>query len=220
MKKICLLSGPDKTKYFNNKITKEIKSLIDNPSSMVVIPANPNNSEKNDKHFYGGENTLGVINTFKKIFPKLDNFVLLDSRITKEKGKNALKKADIIYLLGGDPFRQLKYLQDNNFNDIICKSNGLIIGVSAGSMNLAVNSYYSKDEEYPQSIFYKGLGIVDITIDPHFNINNLDQVQEAKNNSKDNKIIGLPNESAVIIVDNNIKFIGINYMFEHGDIIN
>ena len=87
-------------------------------------------------------------------------------------------------------------------------------------MNLAVNSYYSKDEDYPESIFYKGLGVIDITIDPHFDINNSEQVKEAIVNSKKNRIIGLPNESAIIIVDNNIKYIGKNYIFEGGNIIN
>ena len=83
-------------------------------------------------------------------------------------------------------------------------------------MNLAVNSYYSKDEEYPESIIYKGLGLTNITIDPHFDINNLEQVNEIKDNSKNIKIIGLPNDSAIVISDNNIEFIGKVYIFENG----
>ena len=136
----------------------------------------------------------------------------MDNRVSLENGINSLKNADIIYLLGGNPFIQLEYLQKNKFDLIIQNTSALIIGVSAGSMNLATNSYYSKDEDYPESVIYKGLGITDITIDPHFDINNEEQVKEIKANSKNIKIIGLPNDSAIVISNNNIyiKKVSIN----------
>ena len=112
------------------------------------------------------------------------NISLLDNRVNSEDGINSLKNADIIYLLGGNPFIQLDYLRKNKFDDIIRNTSALVIGVSAGSMNLATNSYYSKDEDYPESIIYKGLGIIDITIDPHFDINNEEQVNEIRKKSK------------------------------------
>lgn len=220
MKNVILLSGPDKRKYFNKNISEEIKKAKSKASNLVVIPADPTNYEKNDKQFNGNETVKGVINCFKKIFPNLTNCVLLDNRINKEKGTQFLKSADIIYLLGGDPFKQIDYLKTNEFDNIIHNSKALIIGVSAGSMNLAIEAYYSKDEDYPKSIFYKGLGIVNITIDPHFDINNSEQVNEIKLNSKDKKIIGLPNESAIIISDNKIKYIGRKYIFDNGKLEN
>ncbi|MBQ2946615.1 MAG: Type 1 glutamine amidotransferase-like domain-containing protein [Bacilli bacterium] len=219
MKNIILLSGPDKTKYFAKEISKEIKNNVTHPTNMVVIPADPNNYEKNDKQFKGNESVVGVFKTFKKIFPDI-NIVLLDNRVDSTSGLNKLKKADIIYLLGGNPFIQLEYLQKNNYSDTICSTNALVMGVSAGSMNLAVDSYYSKDEDYPESVIYKGLGIVDMTIDPHFDINNEEQVKEIKVNSKDRKIIGLPNDSAIIVSNNNIKYIGDIYLFENGELTN
>lgn len=219
MKNIILLSGPDKTKYFSTEISKEIKEKVDQPTNMVVIPADPNNYIKNDKQFNGNESVVGVFRTFKRIFPDL-NIILLDNRVDSKRGLNELKKADIIYLLGGNPFVQLEYLQKSNYSDTICNTNALIIGVSAGSMNLAMDSYYSKDEDYPESIIYKGLGIVDITVDPHFDINNEEQVNEIKINSKKRRIIGLPNDSAVIISNNDVKYIGNIYLFENGKLNN
>ena len=217
MKNIILLSGPDKTKYFNEEIAKIIKEKANNPINMVVIPADFNNYAKNDKQFNGNESVVGVFKTFKKIFPDL-NISLLDSRVNSDDGINSLKNADIIYLLGGNPFIQLEYLQKNKFDNIIRNTSALVIGVSAGSMNLATNSYYSKDEDYPESIIYKGLGITDITIDPHFDINNEEQVNEIRKNSKNIRIIGLPNDSAIVISNNNIKYIGDVYTFENGNL--
>lgn len=43
----------------------------------------------------------------------------------------------------------------------------ILIGVSAGSMNMAIKGYYSNDKDYPKTWFYNGIGLVDITIDPH-----------------------------------------------------
>lgn len=219
MKNIILLSGPDKTKYFNEDISAIIKESISTPVNMVVIPADPDNYAKNDKQFNGNESVVGVFKTFKKIFPNL-NISLLDNRVSLENGTNSLKNADIIYLLGGNPFIQLEYLQKNKFDVIIQNTSALVIGVSAGSMNLATNSYYSKDEDYPESVIYKGLGITDITIDPHFDINNEEQVNEIRANSKNIKIIGLPNDSAIVISNNNVRYIGIVYIFENGSLNN
>ncbi len=215
MKKIILLSGPDKTKYFNDEVSNVIKRMVKKPINMVVIPADPNNFAKNDKQFYGNESVIGVFKTFKKIFPNL-NIVLLDNRVSQTNGIKYLEKSNIIYLLGGNPFIQLEYLQKTKYSDVIQHTSALVMGVSAGAMNLAVNSYYSKDEDYPESIIYKGLGLTNITIDPHFDINNLEQVNEIKANSKIIKIIGLPNDSAIVISDNNIVFIGKVYIFENG----
>ena len=66
---------------------------------------------------------------------------------------------------------------------IDCKKlfkNKILIGVSAGSMNMAIKGYYSNDKDYPKTWFYNGIGLVDITIDPHFDINNLEWVNENK----------------------------------------
>lgn len=215
MSKILLLSGPDKTKYLSKEISMEIKNNIDKPINMVTIASTPDNYEKNDKYFYGDETVVGVIRTFKKIFPDI-NISLLDSRVNLEEGRNSLMKADIIYLLGGNPFTQLEYLKENKFDDVIRKTSCLIIGASAGSMNLATNAYYSKDEDYTESIMYNGIGVTDITIDPHFDINNKEQVNEIEKNSKNIRIIGLPNESVVSIFNNEIKYIGDIYIYENG----
>lgn len=219
MKKICLLSGYDKTKYLNELISKELKQLITKPKLLVAISTSPDNYAKNDIYFKGNDEVVGIIKIINKIFPELEEKVLLDRRISKDKGIEYLNNADIIFLLGGNPFTGLKYIKENGFDNIIKKSDALIIGVSAGSMNLAVNSYYSKDENYQRSIFYKGIGLIDITIDPHFDINNKEQVDEAIINSKKHKIIGLPNESAIIINDNDIIIVGEKYVFEKGVLI-
>lgn len=127
-----------------------------------------------------------------------------------------LKNADIIYLQGGDPFVQLEYMRDNEYDKFLKEYNGIVLGLSAGTMNLGETEFYSKDEDYPKSKFYKALGITDLTIDPHFDINDYDKVKEITKYSKDHKIIGLSDYSAIIIDnDANIKCIGPNYIYDN-----
>lgn len=81
-------------------------------------------------------------------------------------------------------------------------------------MNLAKEAYYSKDEELKESMFYQALGLVDITIDPHFDINNKEQMSEIIKNSNHKRIVGLPEESGIRIANKNISYINKCYQFE------
>lgn len=203
MKKVFLLSDPDKRKGFSKEICKYLKSELDGKQNLVAISVNPDNYEKNDKYFYGTDDSLGVINMFKHSNINIKNYQLIDSRITSEDSIKMLNKADIIYLLGGNHFKQIEYIKNNNLENILKEHHGILVwGVSAGSMNLAKHAYYSKDEELPESTFYEGLGIVDLSIVPYFDINNISQVEEAIKMSNKHKIIGLPNDSAIVISNN------------------
>lgn len=215
MKKVILLSGIAKNEYFNKNISDALKRIEKQPQKLVVIPTNPDDYLKNDNYFNGTNEIKGVVNCFKKIYPSLNCF-LLDNRINKKEGINELISADIIYLLGGNPFTQLDYLRKNNYDEVIKQTNALVMGVSAGAMNLAVNAYYSKDEDLENSLFYKGLGLVDITIDPHFDITNEEQIAEVKKYSQAQKIIGLPNNSAIIINEGKTQYLGPKYIYENG----
>ena len=209
-----LLSGGDRLKgMFGSDAEEQLNIDLKEKTNLVSVGAK-REYEKNDIYFYGDETILGAINSFK--FSDLKEFNLIDGRTSKEEGLEFLKKADIIYLQGGDPFVQLKYLRDNGYDEFLKTYDGIILGLSAGSMNMGRTAFYSKDEDYPETILYEGLGLVDITIDPHFEIDNANRVNEAKEYSNQLPIIGLPDNSIIRVVGNNITSIGIHYLFEKG----
>ncbi len=217
MRKIYILSGTTKE---DNLFTKEQESLIKEDlkgkRNLVAIGA-CETIEDNDLYFYGNDTTIGTINSFQ--FSDLKKFDLLDERTSKERGTELLNNADIIYLQGGNPFVQLEFLKSNNYDEILKNFNGIILELSAGSMNLSKTSFYSKDEDYPVSTLNEGLGLIDLTIDPHFDINNPLRIDEAKKYSVNHSIIGLPDYSAIIIKGKEIINIGPNYKFEKGNIV-
>lgn len=214
-KRIYILSGGDRQEGF---LTDELKELLKydlkGKTNLVSIGAKEEN-EKNDIYFYGDKENLGIVNTFK--FSDLTKFDLIDGRTKKEAGLKLLENADIIYLQGGDPLLQLKYIKDNKYDIFLRNYNGIILGLSAGSLNIAKKAFYSKDEDFIKSFFYDGLDLADITVDPHFDITDDTRVQEIKNASFEREIIGLPDYSAVVADENGrINYVGINYIFNNG----
>lgn len=210
-----LLSGPDKRKYFNDNIKNELKKLIKDDCIVSTLAADFNNYEKNDKFFHGSESSLGLKDKLLDINNNIKEINLIDNRIDSNNIENKIKESNILFLMGGDPHLQMDSIL--KYKELF--TNKIIISISAGTMNLSNCSYYSKDDTINFSHFYKGLGLIDITIDPHFDINNSEQYNEALYFSKINPIIGLPNESCVVINDN-IKFVGEHYVFEDGTLKN
>ncbi len=211
---IYLLSGGDKIKgMFGKEIEHQLKEDLKGKNILVSIGAR-REFEKNDTYFYGDESMLGVEKTFG--FSDLKEFYMIDGRTPKEDGLKLLEKADIIYLQGGDPFIQKNYIRDNGYKDFLENYNGIILGLSAGSMNLGKKSFYSKDDDYPKTIIYDGLGLIDITIDPHFDVSDKSRVKEALLYSKKMPIVGLPDYSMIKIENNKVTNVGVHYLFLNG----
>lgn len=213
MKKIYLLSGPLKESGFPQVVKKELKNDLSNKNYCVLVCTKSNEYIKNDEYKDRMKRDLSDVGFNGEI-------ILLDKRIGQQQALKVLTKADFIYLLGGDPVRQLKYILDNGFDEIIRNSNVLVIGTSAGAMNLCCQVYCSKDEDFLESMFYKGLGLVNLIIDPHFDINDLEQVKKIKLQSKNKEIIGLPDDSAIIIEDEKIFYRGNIYLYKNGELVN
>lgn len=215
---IYMLSGPAKNSDFPTKIKDKLKKDLKNKKNIVFIPTTPYNFIKNDLYVYGDDkDKLGILKYINEI-NLFKNISIIDYRLTNRQSIDKIINADVLYLLGGNPFTQLEYIKSEKYNKLIKNFSGVIIGTSAGSMNLAKKAYCSKDEDFSESVFYEGIGIVDITIDPHFEINNKIQISEITKNSHYKKIIGLPDTSGIRISDNNVEYINKCYLFNEGQL--
>ena len=221
MKIIYLMSGPDKVNGFDEKIRNELKNDLKGTKSLTFIVSSPDSFAKNDMYINGNGQVIGVKNFLREI-SEIETFNILDNRVDIETGSKFIQSSDVLYFLGGDPFEQIKYINNNGYDKLLKEFNGIILGASAGAMNLGKISYYSKDDDYDKSLFYDGLGITNITIDPHFDINNGEQFNQALTNSKGHEIIGVPNNSAIRICNEDIRYVNTCYKFVDGkvDIIN
>lgn len=216
MKIIYMLSGPVDNNGFSTKIKELLKQDLKNKKSVVFISTTPDNFERNDLYVYGDKkNKIGLIDFLNEL-SNFKNINIIDDRVSNSDALKIINSTDIIYLLGGNPFSQLEYIRKEKFDKMIKEFDGIIIGTSAGAMNVGNVAYCSKDEDFDESSFYDALGLIDIIIDPHFDINNKEQVSEIIKNSNGKEIIGIPNDSGIRIIDNNIQYINKCYKYIDG----
>lgn len=115
---------------------------------------------------------------------------------------------DIIYGLGGNLTHLINLVNNTNFKNVFLKflENGTYIGESAGSMILADNVKYAYDikkgtkPKYDVILdTYKGLGLIDLYIYPHFQKASEDmQLRTTKYESDNNIKITRLNDGEII----------------------
>ena len=121
-------------------------------------------SKENGK-FYGGivggfasygisENDISFINYFTD---------------SKESAAQKIKKADIVYFLGGLPDRMMDRIKEFELYDVLMKHNGILMGYSAGAVIQLAEYHLSPDEDYPEFGYYEGLPYLkDFYLEVHY----------------------------------------------------
>ena len=105
---------------------------------------------------------------------------------------------------------QMDFINSYGLVDAI-KQAELVIGVSAGSMNLSKRVIYKDDFDNYTLQDYKGIGITDINIFPHFDIVYETCKEEIEEIKKIMPLILLPNDSFIIIKNGKTNIIGKHY---------
>lgn len=100
-----------------------------------------------------------------------------------DQAQELIDQAEFIVLAGGHVPTQNAFFQDINLADMLRSFDGTVMGISAGSMNLAETVYVQPEEEGESSPdferFAPGLGLTDVNILPHY--------QKVKDNILDGK---------------------------------
>ncbi len=155
------VDGLDKKNHFVDQLKKYWKK----ESRCCIITASPEAFSQND------EMCDYFRNAFCKEHFSMQCFDLIDRRypLTKEK----LHSYDVVILGGGHVPTQNKYFQDIQLKEKIQGFQGIVIGISAGSMNCA-QLVYCQPEEDGESIdpcfqrWIDGLNLTTINVIPHY----------------------------------------------------
>lgn len=121
--------------------------------------------------------------------------------------KNKIEKADIIYVGGGDTIKLMDTLYEYHIDEHIksaVERDCVVAGVSAGAIMLCKNGFSDSmitRGESDKYVFVDGLGLIDISICPHFHSEE-EKDKQLTDVIKKNKTIvyGLENCSALKIV--------------------
>jgi cyanophycinase len=144
----------------------------------------------------------------------------------KEEMQELIKKADVVFLNGGDPNIQLEIIKNNNLSESIRNTKAIVIGMSAGAMCMSKYSWMLPcNEEYPKMDIRNGMNLSELSIYPHYNTDGkiLDSYTNGDETTLKEDIIKsveeygpvylLPDSSAIIERNDEILFVGPNIIF-------
>ena len=151
MMKCYILSGMDEKNDYNfyREIGDLLKKELSEYKNIVYISAYQDNFEKNIE--------LAKSKKFTNIGINFENSIVLDYSYTKEKAKEITKNNELFFLYGGDPYQQMKFMQEYDLIELL--RNKILITLSAGSINLCEDAICTKDEDFSVTTRYKRYGI-------------------------------------------------------------
>ena len=221
MKAIFMTSGPNFSikkengerkaiRLDNVDLVSNLKGEIEKYDNLVFICSTPDDYEKNDSFASIITKSLSLSGL------KFAMSDLIDSRnwlFTK----SLVTNADLIVLLGGDPLEQMEFFNSIELKEKLKYFNGCLLGISAGTINMANKVYCSKDDHIEESLIYNGLGLVDISVEPHFDESNLSRINDVLiPDSQKTSFIAIPDESFILVKEGNTKICGDAYLFKDG----
>ena len=146
--------------------------FLDNLRS--CIPAHPRAlfiCSDRDSHGF----TDGFSRDFDAAFREADlefcDYAILDGR-NPEKAQQLIWRSDLIILMGGHVPTQNRFFREIGLDKLIANFQGVVLGISAGSMN-AAERVYAQPEVSGESAasfqrFLPGLGLTKLNILPHY----------------------------------------------------
>lgn len=130
---------------FYDDIAEVFRKELYNFETIVYISAYPNDIEKNKK--------LSKSEKFINIGINFKTSIALDYSYNKKEIKSILKENDFIFLYGGDPYQQMKFIEDYDIGCLL--KDKTLITLSAGSINICNEAICTKDEDFSVSSKYK-----------------------------------------------------------------
>lgn len=205
-----------------NGILDLLKNEIKKYDNFLFIASDEYNTISTDMY------SSVTIESFKLTLP-FKKYNILDYR-TKNKAKELIKNADLIYLCGGHLPTQNKFFNNINLKELLKGTNAVIVGGSAGSMNCA-SSVYCPPELDGESLdpnfnrFLNGLSLTNINILPHYS-DFCEFILDGKDYIKDiilpdsfkTKILAINDGSYVLIKNGESSLWGEGYILKNGKI--
>lgn len=189
----------------------------------LYVCSNPENEADTD--YYAQE----MKTFFERSGFEFAKFEVLDWR-TVEHAEELLADSDFVLLSGGHVPTQNQFLHEAGLAQLMQEFDGVVMGISAGSMNCA-QTVYAHPEEAGEAIdpeyerYLPGLGLTDLNILPHFSqwrekeLDGLRMLEEiAYPDSWNQPMIILEDGGYVAVVDGEACIFGPHHLLEKGNL--
>ena len=207
-KAIAFFSGfPERR--FTEEIAMRLKKELTIRKRIVFISACPEDYQQND------EDSAGMHGMFVEYGIGFERFCVIDNRTAAADAQKRAREADCFFLMGGGICaEQMQLMRGKGINEIVRDGPAMVLGVSAGSMNMGRTTV----DIWESLIPYEGLGFADITMIGHFSYEDTERLRLMKAVSMDRPVCAMEDESAIFIKNGKVEIIGIIHMIEKGEI--
>lgn len=188
------------TRHFPADIVSRLREELIVRESLVFVSAWLSVYEQNDS------DSTGMHGMFEECDMPFKRYRVIDNRTDEADAKQLISEASCIFLMGGHATQQFQLICEKGILEEIRNSSAIILGVSAGSSNMAKHALDIWESHVP----YDGLGLADITIKAHVTLNNQELVQTLLQISKeqDLSICAMEDESAIFVKGDDISYLG------------
>ncbi len=149
-----------------NRFIEELRQYYPRPCRALYICSDPDDWEKMDRY----------ASVMKKSFEgagfSFQSFRTLDGR-NESRTRELVRESDLLILAGGHVPTQNRFFNRIGLRDALRNFGGIVIGISAGSMNSA-DVVYAQPEEEGEAVdpayqrFLPGLGLTKAMLLPHY----------------------------------------------------
>ena len=195
------------TRHFTDDIAKVLKEELTERDSLVFISTWPDDFAQND------EDSDGMHRMFAEKNMPFVKHAVIDNRTEADEAVRLILEASCIFLMGGNATLQFDLMCRKGILDEIRKSSAVILGVSAGSMNMGKHVV----DIYESLTPYEGLGFADLTIKAHYPLEE-DLLQAVKQVSMELPVCLMSDESAIFVKKESVMQIGKIYWMVKGEI--
>ena len=204
-----------------NGIVNQLKESLKGTNKVVFISSDidstPESISSYARIFFDSMKMVGI---------KFNEYLIIEGT-NYDKASEYIEGADLVFLCGGDTYNQNILFSKMKLKQILSNYSGIVMGQSAGALNMATNVFNSPEEkEKSEPMYFDGLGLTTINIEPHFelddtNFNEDELYQRAAviKESFNRPIYGQCNGSHIYINEDNVATIyGETYLIHNGKI--
>lgn len=161
----CVYNAPKAIINPENDFLDNLRSCLPPDPRCLFICSNPDSPYLTDKFGYE------MAKAFEEAELAFSDFRVLDRRTQKD-AQLLIWQSDLIILAGGHVPTQNAFFQEIGLREMLENYQGVVMGISAGTMNSA-ERVYAQPEEAGESDpdfqrFLPGLGITDVNVLPHY----------------------------------------------------
>ena len=183
---------------FPHEIAERLREELLKRDNFICISAWPADYERNEIDLI---NMHGLFENYNIPFARQ---YVIDNRTETSSAIRLIHEASCVFLMGGYPKLQLELMRNKKVDVAIRNADAVVLGLSAGSINMAKHSLDTKESSVP----YDGLDLADITVKPHFEPDNLQVLSTLLQISMELPIYAMEDDSAIFVAGENISYTG------------